>query len=48
MNNKIMKALKEILANKDIIQKVTFFNFDKEVQMKYEINELEARKKMKN
>ena len=39
-----MKVLKEILANKDIIQKVRDLNFDKEVQVKYEINELEARK----
>ena len=38
-----MKALKEILANKDIIQKVRNLNFDKEVQVKYEINELKAR-----
>ena len=44
MNNKIMIALKEISANKDIIQKVRYLNFDKEVQAKYEINELEARK----
>ena len=43
-NNKIMKALKEILANKDIIQKVRDLNFDKDVQVKYEINELKARK----
>ena len=34
MNNKIMKALKKILANKDIIQKVRDLNFDKEVQVK--------------
>ena len=39
-----MKVLKEILANKDIIQKVTDLNFDKEVQVKYEINELKVRK----
>ena len=39
-----MKALKKILANKDIIQKVRDLNFDKEVQVKYEINELKARK----
>ena len=39
-----MIALKEILANKVIIQKVRDLNFDKEVQVKYEINELEARK----
>ena len=41
--DRIMKALKEILANKDIIQKVRNVNFDKEVQVKYEINELKAR-----
>ena len=40
----IMKALKEILVNKDIIQKVRDLNFDKEVQVKYEIHQLEARK----
>ena len=39
-----MKVLREILANKDIIQKVRDSNFDKEVQIKYEINELKARK----
>ena len=39
-----MKALKEILANKDIIQKARELNFDKEVQVKYEIIELKARK----
>ena len=39
-----MKVLKEILANKDMIQKVRDLNFDKEVQVKYEINELKARK----
>ena len=39
-----MKALKEILADKDKIQKVTDLNFDKEVHVKYEINELKARK----
>ena len=44
MNNKIMRALKEILANKDIIQKVRDLNSDKEVQVKYEISELKARK----
>ena len=42
--DQIMKALKEILANKDIIQKVRDLNFDKEVQGKGEINQLEARK----
>ena len=44
INNKIMKALKEILANKDIIQKVRDLNFDKEVQLRDEIDELETRK----
>ena len=39
-----MKALKEILANKEIMQKVRDLSFDKEVQVKYEINELKARK----
>ena len=43
-NNKIMKVLEEILANKGMIQKVRELNFDKEVQVKYEINELIARK----
>ena len=42
--DQIMKALKEILASKDMIQKVRDLNFDKEVQVKYEINELIARK----
>ena len=31
INNKIIKALKEILAYKDITQKVRELNFDKEV-----------------
>ena len=44
MNNKIMIALKEILAYKNIIQKARESNFDKEVQVKYKINELKARK----
>ena len=44
MNNKIIKVLKEILANKDIMQKVRDSNFDKEVQVKEEINQLETRK----
>ena len=30
--------LKEILANKDMIQNVRDLNFHKEVQVKYEIN----------
>ena len=42
--NQIMKALKEILANKDITQKAGELNFEKEVQVKYEIDELEAGK----
>ena len=33
-----MKVLEEILANKDMIQKDRELNFDKEVQVKYEIN----------
>ena len=44
MNNKIIKVLKEILANKDIMQKVRDSNFDKEVQVKDEINQLDTRK----
>ena len=40
----IMKVLNKILANKDMIQKVRDLNFDKEIQVKYEINELKARK----
>ena len=36
--DQIMKALKEILASKDIIQKVRDLNFNKEVQVKYETN----------
>ena len=43
-NNKIMKALTKTLANKDITQKIRDSNFDKDVQVKYEINELKARK----
>ena len=39
--DQIMKALKTC---KDMIQKVRDLNFDKEVQVKYEINELIARK----
>ena len=42
--DRIMKAVKEILANKNIIQKVRDLNFDKKVQVKDEIDELEARK----
>ena len=37
----IMKALREILANEDIIQKVRDSNFDKEVQVRDEINQEE-------
>ena len=44
INNKIMIALKEISANKIIIQKVKELNFDKEEQVKNEINELKVRK----
>ena len=40
----IMKSLKEILVNGDIIQKVRELNFNKEVQIRNEIDELEARK----
>ena len=39
-----MKALREIFANKDKIQKVRDLNFDKEVQVKNEINRLKTRK----
>ena len=42
--NQIIKYLKEILANKDMTQTVRDLNFHKEVQVKYEINELIARK----
>ena len=44
INNKVMKALKEILANKDIIQKVRDLNFDKEERVKDGTDELEVRK----
>ena len=44
MNNDIMTDLKEILAHKNIIQEVRKLNFDKEEQVKDEINELKARK----
>ena len=40
----IIKYLKKILANKGMIQKVRDLNFDKEVLIKYEINELKSRK----
>ena len=39
-----MKAMKEVLANKDMIQKVRDLNFDKEVQVKNEKNRLKTRK----
>ena len=42
--NQIIKYLKEILANKDKIQKIRDLNFDKELQVKNEINRLKARK----
>ena len=42
--DQLIKALEEILANKDMIQKVRDLDFNKEVQVKYEINELKARK----
>ena len=42
--DQIMKALRKILANKDIIQKIRDSDFNKKVPVKYEINELKARK----
>ena len=42
--DQIIIYLKEILANKDMIQKVRDLNFDKKVQIKYEINRLITRK----
>ena len=39
-----MTTLKEMLANENIIQKVRQLNFEKEVQVKDEIDELEAKK----
>ena len=42
--DQIIKYLKEILANKDKIQKVRDLNFDKEVEVKNKINRLKARK----
>ena len=42
--DQIMRVLKAILANKDMIQKVRGLSFDKEVEIKYNINELKARK----
>ena len=44
INNKIMKVLNEILANNDIIQKVRALNFDKDVQVRDEIDELKTKK----
>ena len=44
INNDTMTALKEILAHKNIIQKVRELNFEKEEQVRDEINELKARK----
>ena len=44
LRDQIIKYLKEILANKDMIQKVRDLNFDKQVQVKNEINRLKARK----
>ena len=42
--DQIIKYIKEILTNKDKIQKVRDLIFAKEVQVKYEINELKVRK----
>ena len=42
INNDIMKALKEISAHKNIMQKVRESDFGKEVQVKDKINQLEA------
>ena len=42
--DQITKYLKEILANKDKIQKIRYLNFDKELQVKYEINKIKSRK----
>ena len=44
LRDQIIKYLKEILVNKDMIQKVRDLNLDKDVQIKYEINELKTRK----
>ena len=41
--DQITKYLKEILANKDKIQKIRDLNFDKELQVKYEINKIKSR-----
>ena len=40
-----MTTLKEMLANENIIQKVRQLNSEKEVQVKDEIDELEAKKR---
>ena len=42
--DQIIKVLKEILANKDMVQKNRGLNFDKEVQVKNEIYRLKVRK----
>ena len=47
LRDQIIKYLKGILANKDMIQKVRNLNFDKDLQVKYEINRLKT-KKMKS
>ena len=44
INNKIMKALGDILANENITQNARRLNFDKEEQVRDEIDELGARK----
>ena len=44
INNKIMIALKEILAHKNITYKARDSNFDKGVQVKDEIVQLDASK----
>ena len=44
INNKIMKALGDILANENITQNPIRLNFDKEELLRDEIDELEARK----
>ena len=44
LRDQIIKCLKEILPNKDMIQKVRDLNIDKEERVKYEINELKVKK----
>ena len=44
LRDQIIKYLKEILPNKDMIQRVRDLNFDKEERVKYEINELKVKK----